>query len=213
MKCIKNVAVLILTLFVTQAYCQRITQDDTTGKVKTPKPYHRWLVSSPYHTFTNYIGPSVSMYEFHFGYRITPKDIIKIKAVTWSLFAPLGIPFGPDLMKKSENYPGRTREYGAGLCYQRMLWKGLFATVEVVPMRKLFLDPDGKKIDSGFRLYTSYHIGYEIPMFKNRMFIQPQIHCNYWPVDSKGPQGFKEKDEKWNNYFLFEPNIYIGVNF
>ena len=29
----------------------------------------------------------------------------------------------------------------------------------------------------------------------------------------KAPQGFEEKESKWNNYFLFEPNLYIGVNF
>jgi len=45
------------------------------------------------------------------------------------------------------------------------------------------------------------------------MYIEPQIHCQYWPIDSNTPQSFKEIDDKWNNYFLFEPNLYIGVNF
>jgi hypothetical protein len=27
------------------------------------------------------------------------------------------------------------------------------------------------------------------------------------------PPGFKELDKKWSNYFLFEPNIYLGFKF
>jgi hypothetical protein len=94
-----------------------------------------------------------------------------------------------------------------------MLWKGLFATVEILPQLKTCLDENDKKICSGFKLYTSYHLGYHIPLFRNRIFAAPQIHCQYRPIDTNTPRGFKEKDSRWNNYFLFEPNIYMGVNF
>jgi len=108
---------------------------------------------------------------------------------------------------------GRLRESGIGVTYQRILWKGLFATIEIFPLKKTYLDEANKKIGNGFKLYTSYHLGYHIAFFKNRMFVEPQIHCNYWPIDSKAPQSFQEEESKWNNYFLFEPNLYIGVNF
>ena len=94
-----------------------------------------------------------------------------------------------------------------------MIWKGLFAAVEILPQLKTYLDENDKKIDTGFKLYTSYHLGYHISLFKNRMFIEPQIHCNYWPIDTKAPHGFKEIDDAWNNYLLFEPNLTIGINF
>jgi hypothetical protein len=153
------------------------------------------------------------MYELHFGYRLTPKDMILIKAATWKIFEPMGIPYGPHLEKESEWYPGRIRELGIGVGYQRMLWKGLFASVQVLPLKKIYLDENNKKIKNGFRLYTSYHIGYHIPLFKNKLYLEPQIHCNYWPINSKGPDSFEEKEKKWNNYFLFEPNLFIGFNF
>ena len=109
---------------------------------------------------------------------------------------------------------GKIRESGIGLTYQRMIWKGLFAAVEVVPLWKIYLNNNLEKIGDGFKLYTSYHIGYHIPLLKNRIFLEPQIHCNWWPVDTRGPQGFEVMDDKWkNHYFLFEPNIYIGVKF
>ncbi len=81
-------------------------------------------------------------------------------------------------------------------------------------MIKKYLNTDNEKIDGGLRLYASFHVGYYIPLLKNRLYIQPQIHCNYWPVNTKSPDGFIQQDLKWNNnYFLFEPNLYIGVNF
>ena len=49
------------------------------------------------------------------------------------------------LETESEFYPGHVRETGIGITYQRMLWKGLFATVEVLPQFQTYLDLDGKK--------------------------------------------------------------------
>jgi len=50
-------------------------------------------------------------------------------------------------------------------------------------------------------------------ILKNRLYLEPQIHCQYWPVNTNVPHGFKEKDNNWKNYFLFESNLYIEVNF
>lgn len=153
-------------------------------------------------------------YELHFRYKLTQKDRIGVKIATWKLFAPMGIPlWDPHFLKESEFYPGRLREDGIGITYQRMIWKGLFASIEVLPQLKTYLDQNNKAIGNGFKLYTSYHVGYHIPLFKNRMFIEPQIHGQYWPINTNIPEGFKAKDSKWNNYFLFEPDVYIGVKF
>jgi hypothetical protein len=205
---------LMIALFSTLAFSQNLSQK-SMGSIKDIVPAYKFSVSTTYLTFTNF-GPeetNIHMCEFHFGYKITPKDRIEIKIATWSLFEPMGIPWGPYKMQESEAYPGRLEESGIGITYQRILWKGLFAQIEILPLWKTYLDESEKKIDDGFKLYTSYHLGYHIPMFKNRFFIEPQIHCNYWPIDSKGPQGFEDKESKWNNYFLFEPNLFIGVNF
>jgi hypothetical protein len=205
---------LMIAVFTTLAFSHNLpkTARDT---IKDTVPDYKFSVSTTYFTFINSLPKSVSMYEFHFGYKFTPKDRIEIKVATWSLFEPMGIPlWDPLLQKESEFYPGRIRESGIGITYQRFLWKGLFTQIEILPLWKTYLDENKKKIGDGFKLYTSYHLGYHIPLFKNRLFLEPQVHCNYWPIDSKGPQGFEEKEKKWNkNYFLFEPNLFIGVNF
>ncbi len=206
---------LMIAMFTTTAFSQNPSQM-VRGTANETVPFYRFSVSTTYLTFDNF-GPeetNVHMYEFHFGYKITSKDKIGIKIATWKLFEPMGIPFwDPLLMKESEFYPGRLRESGLGVTYQRMLWKGLFTSIEILPLLKTYLDENNKKIGNGFKLYTTYHLGYHISLLQGRLFIEPQIHCNYWPVDTNIPQGFKERESKWNNYFLFEPNLYIGVNF
>jgi hypothetical protein len=94
-------------------------------------------------------------------------------------------------MKESEFYPGRVREDGFGLTYQRMIWKRLFATIEVLPQLKTYLDERNEKIGNGFKLYTSYHLGYHIPLFKNRMFIEPQVIASIGQLTPHIPESFK----------------------
>ena len=115
---------------------------------------------------------------------------------------------------ETEFYPGYLRETGLGITYQRMLWKGLFASVEVLPQYKTYLDKNDDKIANGFKLYTSYHVGYHIAFGKKkRFFVEPQVHGQNWIFDTNTPEEFKNLDNKWKNYFLFEPNLYFGYKF
>lgn len=206
---------LLIAVFTTLASSQNLSKASKSD-VKDTVPNHKFSINTTLGTLTNFESEETNLqhYEFHLGYKITPKDKIGIKVATWKLFEPMGIPMWDTLFRKeSEWYPGRLKESGIGLTYQRLIWKGLFAAIEIMPLKKTYFDENKKKIGNGFKLYTTYHLGYHIPLFKNRMYIEPQIHCNYWPIDTKTPQGFKEKDSKWSNYFLFEPNLYIGFNF
>lgn len=176
----------------------------------------KFSVSTTYYSFVNFGEEKTNThhYEIHVGYKLTSKDRIGIKVATWKLFAPMGMPMQEQLEFDENNfYSGRLRESGLGISYQRLLWKGLFVAVEVLPQLKTYLDTNDEKIANGFKLYTSYHLGYHISFFKDRVYLEPQIHCQYWPIDTNTPQSFKEKDSKWNNYFLFEPNLYIGIKF
>lgn len=210
-----SLTLLACTMLTSMALSQKMHKP-VKDSLNDSIPGYKFSVSTTWLSFVNFGQEKTNThhYELHFKYSITPKDKIGIKVATWKLFAPMGIPlWDPLLMKESEFYPGRLRESGIGVTYQRMIWKGLFATVEILPQLKTYLDENDKKIGNGFKLYTSYHLGYHISLFKNRMYIEPQIHCQYWPIDTNTPQGFKEKDDKWNNYFLFEPNLYIGIKF
>jgi len=157
-------------------------------------------------------------YEFHIKKQLNSKEIIGIKFASWRLFQPMGILWWDGLLDKidseSEFYPGYLRETGIGFSYQRMLWKGLFATVEILPQYQTYLDENKDKIANGFKLYNSYHIGYHIAFGKKkRFFIEPQVHCQHWVFDTNTPEEFRVLDDKWRKYFLFEPNLYVGIKF
>ena len=207
--------ILAIAMVTTLAYSQnphKTEKADNENKL----PVYKFSVSTTWLSFANFGEEETNTlhYELHFKYKLSPKDNIGIKAATWKLFAPMGMPMKEQLKFDEANfYPGRLRESGLGVTCQRFLWKGLFATAEIMPMYKTYFDENEQEIGNGFKLYTSWHVGYLIPMFKNRIFIEPQVHCNYWPIDTNTPLSFKEMDDKWNNYFLFEPNFYIGINF
>lgn len=156
--------------------------------------------------------------ELHFKYELDAKNIIGVKFATWRLFQPMGILWWDGLLDKVESgteyYPGHLRETGLGVSYQRMLWKGLFTTAEVLPQLKTYVDLDNNKIGNGFKLYTSLHLGYHLAFgMKKQFFVEPQIHCQTWLIDTNTPADFKELDNQWKNYFLFEPNLYVGIKF
>ena len=207
--------ILMIAVFATLAFSQTLAKPARCTNINTA-PDFKFSVSTTYLTFLNFGSELTNThhYEFHFGYKLTPKDKIGIKVATWKLFAPMGIQlWDPLFQDESEFYPGKLEERGIGITYQRILWKGLFAAAEIYPLWKTYLDENNEETGRGFKLYTTYHLGYHIPLLKNRIYLEPQVQCNYWPIDSNGPQDFEEKESKWSNYFLFEPNLYIGVNF
>lgn len=209
----RNLVLAVVTLFSINAFSQSESQE-----IKNLK----YRLSTPVITLSN-IGKggeriNTQHVELHFKFELDKKNIVGVKFATWRLFQPMGILWWDGLLDKidsqSEFYPGYLRETGLGISYQRMLWKGLFATVEVLPQLKTYLNEDNSFVGNGFKLYTSYHIGYHFAFGKNkRFFFEPQIHCQNWLIDTNTPEQFKVLDNKWRNYFMFEPNLYFGVKF
>jgi hypothetical protein len=213
----------LLTILLFFCTLSAFAQPDSTV-VKETEVAHKYRFSFPFFIPEEAIsGPwddrqSTQMIEFHVKRNLDNKNIIGVKFATWRLFQPMGITWWDGLLDKidsgSEFYDGYLRETGIGISYQRMLRKGLFASIEVLPQIQTYMDLDGNKIGNGFKVYNSYHLGYHFSFGKKkRFFIEPQVHVNQWMFDNNSPDGFKQLDDKWRNYFLFEPNIYIGVNF
>lgn len=209
----------ILTFCTLGAFAQRNQPAGTETGVR-----HKYRISTPAITLPQLVTKGwndrthTQHFELHLKRNLDDKNILGIKFATWRLFQPMGIVWWDSLLDKietqSEFYPGHVRETGLGISYQRMLWKGLFATVEVLPQFKTYLDEAQNKVGHGFKLYTSYHLGYHLAFGpQKRFFIEPQVHCQNWVFDTKSPAGFQALNDKWRTYFLFEPNLYLGVKF
>ena len=214
----KNLFAILLFFCTLNAFAQNNSSVDKETEVT-----HKWSVSIPYLVPDEIIfgynhRTSIQMIELHVKRNLDNKNIVGVKFATWRLFQPMGITWWDGVVDKidsgTEFYDGYLRETGIGITYQRMLWKGLFASVEVVPQIQTYTDLDGNKIKNGFKLYNSVYLGYHAAFGKKkRFFIEPQVHCNQWMFDNNSPEGFKEFDDKYGNVFLFEPNIYFGWKF
>jgi hypothetical protein len=58
--------------------------------------YKRHFVGSSLFMLANLLPLSnpPAFYQLNYGYRLTPKDVVSIEAITWTYKAPLGIPYG-----------------------------------------------------------------------------------------------------------------------
>ncbi|EDP94174.1 hypothetical protein KAOT1_04867, partial [Kordia algicida OT-1] len=213
----KKLVIICLILFTLHGFAQQVSEqekynnNDLKYRMSFPAIILGNIGKGGERTNTKHIELQVKR-------ELDTKNIIGVKFATWRLFQPMGIQWWDGLTNKidskAEFYPGHLRETGIGISYQRMLWKGLFASIEVLPLYKTYLNLGDKKIANGFKLYNSYHVGYHFAFGKKKQFfIEPQFHCNVWHFDTNTPESFKQLDNKWDSYFLFEPNLYIGIKF
>lgn len=208
MKHLLTIAFLVLTCFAVG-----VRADDTP-------------VASPYMSEPCYIGTSLFMlgnladddypphfFQVNFGYQLTPKDRVSVEAITWRYYHPLGIPWGEEGGRESADkaYPGHIREFGVGLAYQRWLTKGLFSSLSVIPFWRRYYDTQNEKIDTGLQLYLTARAGYHFRL--SRLFFEPSVAFNFWPVSTNVPDAFEVQDERWHSYFLFEPGFNVGFTF
>ena len=47
----------------------------------------------------------------------------------------------------------------------------------------------------------------------DRLFLEPSVAFNFWPVSTNVPAAFEEQDDRWPSYFLFEPGLNVGFTF
>jgi hypothetical protein len=204
---------IVLTVFVLMAgvtHAQEELSAQTRNQDSTNK---RYFIGSSFFVLGNFFPDPPSFYQFDYGYRLTQKDAIIIQAITWSYHAPLGIPYGPSFESTDESYPGSVRAYGVGVGYQRFLRKGFYSTVHATPFLQSFLDPGKEKIQQGFQLFLQLRLGYQLLFFKDRFYVEPSIAFNYWPINTNFPASFAKIENKWPNYFLFEPGLNFGIKF
>ena len=183
---------------------------------ETENTYKRWFVGSTIFLLGNLstVNPP-NFAQLNLGYRITGKDVITLEPKTWKYSWPNGINpfFNKSYGKVEEEFPGYVREYGLSVAYQRFLWKGLYAELNIMPSLQDFVNKEGRKMGNGFQIFNTYRVGYHIKLFKDRFFIQPSIAITHRAHHSKLPDGFKQLDDKWSKFVFGEPGLHFGYNF
>ncbi|MGV3604665.1 MAG: hypothetical protein ACO1N1_25800 [Dyadobacter fermentans] len=205
-KRILRLALVLLMAGTLQVKAQYAKEDST---------YRKCFIGSTLFMIANVVpdnNPPQMIY-LNLGYRITGRDVVSLEFKTWKYGWPIGIPYGKSFEAEGEGFPGYIREHGVSLNYQRFLWKGLFAQVDVMPAFQSFVNREGKKIDKGFQIFNTYSIGYHIKLFKDRLFLQPSIAVTHRPYQSTMPGSFKEVDDRWSRFFFGQPGLHFGFNF
>ena len=137
---------------------------------KTDSIYKKYFVGSSLFLLGNLSTvEKPDFVQLNLGYRITGKDIISLELITWKYAWPLGINplLSKSYGKSEEKYPGYIRDYGIGVVYQRYFWKGLYASVQVMPMLQIFVNNNGNKVDNGFQIFNTNRVGYHVKLFKD----------------------------------------------
>ena len=147
------------------------------------------------------------------GVQLTPRDAVSVEAITWQYFGPLGRPYGPDYESEDSAFPGRVRAYGIGLAYKRDIVGGLYVAAHATPMLQEYLDEDGGRIQTGFQLFNSVRVGYDVELWGGRVYVQPSVAATNWPIATNLPASFQIEQDKWPRYFLGEPGLHVGVRF
>ena len=185
---------------------------------KQDSTYNKWFIGTSLFVIIGNIadgGNPPNFAQLDIGYRLTGKDVIRFSPKTWRYAWPNGIhPFLNDAYgKPEEKFPGYVREIGITTSYQRFLWKGLYAQLDVMPTWQIFVNDDAKKIKDGFQIFNSYRLGYHFKLFNDRFFFQPSICVTHRAYHTELPEGFKQLDDKWSKFIFPEPGLNIGVNF
>ena len=97
---------LMIVMCLTLAFSQKTKQDSTS---------RRFFIGSTLWLLGNFIPDDPNppeLVQFHFGYQITPKDVVSLEFKTWKYSWPLGIPYGESFQAPGENYPGYVKAYG-----------------------------------------------------------------------------------------------------
>ncbi len=198
---------LMIVMSITLAFSQKTKQDST---------YRKFFIGSTLWMLGNFIPDDPNppdLVQLHFGYQITQKDVISVEFKTWRYAWPLGIPYGKSFQATGENYPGHVKAFGIGLVYQHFWWKGAYTSIDAGNMLQKYIDAENKHIQNGYQLFMTYRLGYQFQFFKNRLFIEPSVAMTHWPVNTNVPESFAKIEDKWSNYFLFEPGLHFGFKF
>ncbi|MDR0230498.1 MAG: hypothetical protein LBI82_00055 [Dysgonamonadaceae bacterium] len=202
----KIVLLFVVVLITTNSVFGQSIKQDTT--------FRKFFVGSTFMMLGNLLSDEqTDFFQLNFGYRITPKDVVSIEAITWKYAWPLGISWGDSFDAPEEKFPGYIREFGIGFAYQRFWWKGLYTGIHALNASQQFFDEDNIKIKNGYQLFMTYRLGYHLSFFKNRFFIEPSIAITHRPIHTKMPESFAEKDNKWSKFFFGEPGLHFGFNF
>lgn len=136
-----------------------------------------------------------------------------LKPSPGNMLGQMEYPGGNHLKPLKGNIPAALKKWEWHLPINVFFWKGAYGSVHAFNAKKTYCDENDNKIHNGYRLFMTYRVGYHIEFFKNTLFLEPSVAATHWPINTNVPDSFAAVDNKWSNYFLFEPGLHFGIKF
>ena len=116
---------------------------------------------------------------------------------------------------KMLQYPGYIQNYAPILAYRRYFWRGFHAEYQLYPGYSIFHEEAIKKNSQSFTLFTEFRAGYRFNFSIGKLALLLNFQ---WPVgftiyESNQPESFREINQQDPVFYIFWPNIYLGVRF
>jgi hypothetical protein len=116
---------------------------------------------------------------------------------------------------KMIKYPGYIRNYAPILAYRRYFWRGLHAEYQLYPGYSIFHEESIQKDSHSFTLFTEFRAGYRFDFSIGKLPLMLNLQ---WPIgftlyESNQPESFREVYRQDPVFYIFWPNIYVGVRF
>jgi hypothetical protein len=116
---------------------------------------------------------------------------------------------------KMLKYPGHIQNYAPILAYRRYFWRGLHAEYQLYPGYSIFHEEAKNKNTHSFTLFTEFRAGYRFDFSIGKLPLMLNLQ---WPIgftlyESNQPESFREINRQDPVFYIFWPNIYVGVRF
>ncbi len=95
------------------------------------------------------------------------------------------------------------------LGYRRYFWKGLFAEAELYPAYNSIWSKITESYHPGYEMWTEFKIGYKIPLWKSKYYLQPAPGIGSGIFRTNAPPNYYNEIESP----IFIPQIMIGREF
>lgn len=179
------------------------------ARADTAPDASRWSLGTSAWMLANALPDSPQFAYVEADFTIGARGAVAFGALTWKYHAPIGIPYGSSLGDPAEDYPGFVRSVGAGVGWRQRLYHGLTASVWSFHLLQLYSE-DQRPVRAGYQLFLQARVGWRLHIARPGVWLEPAIAFNAWPVELGRPDAFREKDDRWPAYFLFEPWLNLG---
>jgi hypothetical protein len=116
---------------------------------------------------------------------------------------------------KMLEYPGYAVNISPIFAYRYYFWKGLHAEYQIYPGFTKYYEENEDKFYKSFNLFNEFRFGYKFnfQIFKIPLLVNLQFPVGFTIFDTNEPDTFKEIRKQDPIFFIFYPNIYLGIKF